>query len=196
MCNLLSGSRLRGDAECQLRQMLFDGLVPCDSSFDVGGCERIARLAYLVRPRGSPYSPSPEALPRRGLGAELDQYGLGARCHHNRSLLGSVRLGAVSLDQGCGQDAYAASGLHPHQRWQAARGQCARFPTGRSRRLLRHGPCLPRLRPALSDASSPYFLRNPGEARDGCQVHLFHHDRQDDWRDLRPTYCHERLLRG
>ena len=74
--------------------------------------------------------------------------------HHHRPVLESVRLGAVSFDQGGDQTAHAARPawrhpeLHPHgprpatQRWQAARRQRAGYFAGRSRRLLCHGSWL------------------------------------------------------
>src|ERR1022692_5292332 len=77
-----------------------------------------------------------------------DPMGAGPRCqclcvglHHDRSLSEPVRLGAVSLDQGRGEDAHVAGSarhdphVHSYQRWQAARCQRAGHPA-RGRRAF------------------------------------------------------------
>ena len=99
-------ARHRGDAGRQRHQALFHGPASRDSSLDAGRRQRIARLAHLGRPRRRPDSPRPQTVPRRGLGVGLEQHGLRARCHHDRSLLEPVRLGAVSFDPGGHQDAH------------------------------------------------------------------------------------------
>ena len=65
-----------------------------------------------------------------GLGAGFEQHGLRVGCDHHRSVFEPVRLGAVSLDQGGGQDAHVA-GLaweHPcfHSRQRRKDARCQR----------------------------------------------------------------------
>src|ERR1039457_170640 len=138
-----------------------------------------------------------------------DPMGAGPRCqclcvglHHDRSLSEPVRLGAVSLDQGRGEDAHVAGSarhdphVHSYQRWQAARCQRAGHPARGRRGLLCDGPGLCRLRASVRNASGRRLLRDPRQVADGRATRLLGDGRSNHWRDLRSARNAQWLLLG
>ena len=73
-----------------------------------GQCQRGSALADLRRRRPEPNRHRETALCRRTLRGRLEGVGLRPGHHDHRSVLVSVSLGAVPLDQGSGQAAHAA----------------------------------------------------------------------------------------
>ena len=98
------------------------------------------------------------------LGLELSNtvYALDSTTH--RSVSVGFSVGAISNDQGGGQDAHVArlarqhSQLYPCLRWQAARRACAGLAGAGTRCDLRHGSRLCRFRSPVSLASGRRFL--------------------------------------
>ena len=160
-----------------------------------GRCQRISRLAYLPGFRTELNPDSQNTLCQRPLCCGTGTDGLRTRYHDDRSLLERLPLGTLPSGQSSGQDAYAArparqySNLHPHQRRQDARGQCARHPDTRSGQLLHHGSGLHRFRPLVHSASSTGVLRYSWQIQSALSAHLLAHRGQVHWASLRSDHC-------
>lgn len=87
--------RYRSDVGSQLEQAVRNGISPQGSQFYTGRCQRVSRLANLVRLSCSSYPARLQALSGRGLGARSQNHGLPIGTHHYRSVTESVRLGDV-----------------------------------------------------------------------------------------------------
>jgi len=124
-------ARHRGQPVGQRPQALRDGLSRSGQALHAGRRQRIARLAHLVRSGHLADPPRTQAVRERCARCRVGQHGVRAGRHHHRSVFELVRLGALSLHQGGHQAAHAAgsawldSGVHPHQRRQAARRERA-----------------------------------------------------------------------
>ena len=193
-------SRYRSDAGRQCRQTLCHGLSPQRAPIHPGRCQRVARLAHLVR-LGSGSDPArSQALRGRGLGARTQEHGLRTGRHHHRFVSEPVRLGAVSQSQGRSQAPYAAGparlypSLHPHQRWQDARGQCAGHLGPGARRVLRHRPGLFGLCSPVPNASSRRLLCDPCQKQYERQARVLGQGGQNQRHHLRSGHCVERTL--
>ena len=98
------------------------------------------------------------------LGMELTNTVYALEFHDHRSVPVAISMGSLSLHQGGGEDAHVARSArqHPelrsHLEPQAARRSCLRFADPRSRRHLRHGSRLHRLRAPLRLASGWRFF--------------------------------------
>ena len=127
-----------------------------------------------------------------GYGA--DQHGLCSGFHDHRSVPVAVSMGALSLHQGGGEDAHVARSArqHPelrsHLERQAARRSRSRFADPRSRRHLRHGSRLRRLRAPLRLASGWRLLRYPRQVEPRCAPRLLGADGSGDRYHCRPDY--------
>ena len=133
-----------------------------------------ARLAHLLRVRAALITIARKLYADEPLRRGTGQHRLCAGLHHHRSVPVAVPVGAVSLDQGGDQAAYAArsarrnSQLYPHLRRQDARRQRAGSAASRSRRFLRDGPRISGFRATLSLASGGRLLRHPRQAQHEC----------------------------
>jgi hypothetical protein len=157
----------RSDFFSQLEQAVRHGISPQRSPLHLGRCQRVARLANQVRLGCDSDSVSSQTLSGRRLGARSQEHGLRIGCHHHRSVSVSVRLDAVSQSQGSREVAHLVgpqwldSRLHPHQRWQDARGQCSGYLVSGTWRVLGNGQRLRRLCSPVSNASGRRFLCDP-----------------------------------
>ncbi len=84
----LSGesARYRGVSFGASGEALPHGLARTGSTLDAGRCQRVARLAYLLRVRSAADRQSTGAVCQRGLRRGTGQYRLCARCHDHRSV--------------------------------------------------------------------------------------------------------------
>ena len=107
------------------------GLSLAGGAQHAGQRQRDAAVADLRRFGSALDRHRPAAVCERADRVELEGDGLRVRRHDHRPVPVGVPVGAVSLDQGGHQAAHAARRarldpqLHPHQRRQDARGQCA-----------------------------------------------------------------------
>ena len=160
--SMLRGSRRQGVSPRTARQL---------HAQQSGRCQRAMRLAPVLRVCPSVDSHRAPAVRHRALGRGTGQHRLCARLHHHRSVLDAVSVGAVSLDQGRDQAAYAAGSawpnpqFYPYFRRQMARRQRARSPDPRSRRLLRDGSGLSGFPATLPVASERRVLRHSRQAQ-------------------------------
>ena len=193
-------ARHRSDSWSQLEQAVRHGISPQRSPLHLGRCQRVARLANLVRLGCSSDPARSQALSGRGLGTRSQEHGLRIGCHHHRSVSEPVRLGAVSQSQGSRQVAHLAgpqrldSCLHPHQRWQDARGQCAGYLGSGTWRVLRHGPRLRRLCTPVPNASGRRLLCDPRQKQHERQARLLGQGGQEQRSCLRSIHRTERAL--
>jgi len=126
-------ARHRGVPERQSGQAVSHGHEGPASPLDAVGCPEPSGLAHLPRTGDAAHSTRQGTLCQRTAGYRPGCHGLCTGRHDHRPVLESVRMGAVSFDQGGGEDAYAAglaglhSCVHSHQRWQDGRCHCAGF---------------------------------------------------------------------
>lgn len=169
-------------------------------SHDAGRYIRSARLASLCRIRTGPHPQCKALVCRRQLRGEAPQHGLCVGCHHDKSRSVRVPLGPLSLDQGCDQAPYASRSpwrhpqLYPYLEWQAARCQRARLVVARSRRLLRDGPRVSRLRMTLAPRPSRKLLCHPRQTQPASTEPLLTYGRANHWAHLRPDHNARELL--
>ena len=175
-------------------QALPHGLARSGGPLHAGRCQRGARLAHLARVGTTAHSPGAPPVCRGEPCRRLGQHRLRARFDHHRSVPVGVSVGALSLDQGRGEDAHPARSarqhpqLHPRQRRQAARCQRARPAGTGAGRLLRHGSRLHRLRASVRAASGGSVLRHSGEVESRCATRVLRADRPQRRSDLRPDH--------
>ena len=132
-----------------------------------GRCQRTARLAHLGRFGRRVDSPRQSPLPRRTTRTGRADSGevLCPRCHHHRSVLEPIRLGAISFHQGGHQAAHLARfawchpEFHSNQRRQGDRREL------RSDRPSQSST----QRQRLSRALAPGVLQRPQDQKD-CGV--------------------------
>src|ERR1017187_620502 len=163
-----------------------------------GRCERVTRLAHLSGFCAQPNQTGTRTLFTRPLcrGVRADR--LRTRYHDYRPVLECLSLGSLSPRESGGQDAYAArsarqySNLHPHQRRQDARGQCARHPGSRSRQFLHHGSGLHRFRSLVHLASSAGVLRDSWQIQSTLPSRLLALRGQSHGAALRSDHCVDR----
>lgn len=193
-------SRHRSDSWSQLEQAVRHGISPQRSPLHLGRCQRVARLANLVRLGRSSDPTCSQTLFGRGLGARSQEYGLCIGRHHHRSVPEPVRVGAVSQSQGSRQVAHTAgpqgldSRLHSHQRRQDARGQCAGHLGLGARGVLRYGPRLLGLCSPVSNAQGGRLLCNPRQKQYERQARVLGQSGQGKRHHLRSIHCTERAL--
>jgi len=166
-----------------------------------GRCQRALRLAHVLRVRSGVDSYCKEIVCRGTPGPGTGQHGLCAGLHHHRSVSDAVSMGAISLDEGRDQAAYAVGfarrnpQFYPHFRRQMARRQCARHPDPRSRRFLCDGPGVRGFRATLRAASERRVLRHSSQAQLEYPAHRFQANRSQHGTDLRSERDAEQLLR-
>ena len=194
-------ARHRGVPDGKSRQAVSHGHEGDSSALHAVGCAQPSRLAHLSCAGDAPDPASQRPLCQRLPGHRSGCDGLRTGLHDDRLVLVLVRLGTLSLDQSGGEDAHPAglarchSGFHPHQRWQDARRQCARYSAHGAGCLLRDGSGLRGFLQTLQDASGRCLLCHSGQEQYERSAGLFHQDRPQHGRGLRSTDRHEWLLR-
>ena len=149
-------SRHRSMSSFRTRQTVSHGVPRSSGALDVGGRERVARLAHLrgIRPGVDRHRTAFVCTrsDRSRSGSEPVRAGL----HHHRPLPVAVSLGAVPPAQSRRQNAHAARParqhphVYPHYRRQSARRQHPRRNSAGGGRVLRDGSRLHRFRAPLS----------------------------------------------
>ena len=193
----LSGklARHRGQSFGAVVQAVPHGISRADTAFDAGRCQRIARLAHLCRVRHPSDCPGKKTPGQRRLGARTVEHGVRPGLDDDRSVLVGLSVGALSNNQGGGQDAHAArfarqhSQLYPCFRRQVARRSCPGLADPGGRRDLCDGSRLCGFLPSARLALGGGFLRDSRQVEPQSPSGLFGPDRSQYRHHLRPDNC-------
>src|SRR5210317_96496 len=157
-----------------------------------GQRQQKSRLAYLRRPGSFADQDSPSPLSGRRLWFGVRKHRLCTRCHEHRALPVGISLGTVQTGQGSCQVAHIAgfewqySYLHPYLRRQTKRSQCLGRPLPGSRRFLRNGSRVSRLRSTLSPQYVFGIFCHPSQEKHALSPTLFSPRRPVDQLEMRP----------